>query len=290
MDSEAQIRALDICILNLQAGEKLEQVLELYPQWTAILTAPLEAAQVLRVYTESLPGPQAVQALGRSSFLSSAQSISQKTSRASTRHSRWSWLAGLALVLLLLAGAFGGYAVISLALPGETLYPLKEMAWQARLLVAVDPAQRLELERAYDQARLEDIKTLADLNRQAGIRFAGLLQQNQPESWTVGGLPVKIPPQAQVVGEVQEGAWAEVKGDLQGDGTILVKQIRPREYTFSGTLQEISPEMLIVSGIPVKLTGGSLVHGSPMAGSQVTVVAFRSSDDSLLARLVDTDG
>jgi hypothetical protein len=287
MENEAQIRALDVCILNMQAGEKLEQVLELYPQWSADLTTPLEAVQVLRIYAESLPDPQTVQALDRSSFMESAQRLSKITGSSSLFHTRWAWLVWLALILFLLAGVFGGYAVISLALPGDLLYPLKESAWRARLLVTNNPVQRLELERKYDQALLDEVETLAELNRQAGIRFVGLLQQNQPDAWSVGGLSVKVPPQTQVIGKVQDGLWVEVKGELQVDGAILAKEIRPREYTFNGILQEISPELLIVSGIPVTLSSETLVHGSPMAGSQVKVVAFRASDDSLLARIVD---
>jgi len=168
------------------------------------------------------------------------------------------------------------------------LYPVKEITWRARLVTANDPVKRLELEQTYDEIQLEDIKSLVDLNRQAEIGFVGLLRQIQSDSWTVGGLPVEVPPQAHFVGEVKEGVWVEVKGELQSDGTILVKQIRPREYTFNGVLQEISPETLIVSRIPVTLTSETLVHGSPMAGSQVKVIAFRTADNSLLARLVDT--
>jgi hypothetical protein len=288
METEAQSRALDVCIINMQAGEKLEQVLELYPQWSKSLTAPLEAAQVLRIYTESLPVTQADQDLGRSSFMENAQYLSKNTGLPAVFSTRWTWLAWLALILFLLAGVFGCYVITSLALPGETLYPFKEMARRVRLLMEDNPAQKLELERTFDQAHLDEVKTLAGLNRLAEFSLVGLLKQDQPDAWTVGEYSVRVTPQTRLVGKVQEGIWVEVVGELQPGGAILVKQIRPREYIFEGTLQEISPEMLVISGIPVKLTNETLVHGSPMAGSKVRVAAFRVTDDSLLARLVDT--
>jgi hypothetical protein len=157
-------------------------------------------------------------------------------------------------------------------------------------MITHDAQQRLTLERAYDQTRLADARDLAELGQYAPVNFPGLLTKKQADTWIVGGIPVQASPQTQVVGNIQDGTWVQVKGELRSDGIVVISQIRPREYIFTGTLQAISPKALVVSGITVKLGEETLVHGSPMAGSKVKVIAFRTSDDSWLARLVDTAG
>ncbi len=287
MHNEAQIRALDVCIQKMQLGEKLDQVLDLYPQWKSELVQPLEAVQTLRVYSEALQNLTPAQSQDRNSFLETAQKIFPKPGLGSTLRTWVSRLGWLGLLLLASLGLFWGVASASAALPGDLLYPVKEFYRQARLIAVDHTVERLILERAYDQARLDEVQSLAALNAQANVRFAGLFQQPREGFWTVGGIPLQLPPEVQMVGKVQENIWASVSGELQTDGSVLVTQIRPREYSFRGVLEEISPQTLTISGVPVQLDNDTLVHGSPMAGSQVNVAAFRTSNDGLLARLVD---
>ena len=285
--NETQVRALEVCIQKMQSGEKLEQTLELYPSWADKLTPPLEAVQVLRIYAESLPNwpPESSQA--KADFLNAAQYLSGGKVSQPTRASRLSRLAWLALTLFLIAGVLAGYAAAMIALPGEFFYPLKMFTWQARRQFAAQPDHILALERAFDQARLEDLRSMVSLKRSGSINFAGLLEQGNPEEWRLSEFPVRLPQQAKIVGQVKDGIWVEASAVLGTDGSLTIEQIQPREYTFEGQLQEITADSLVVSGIPVRLNQSTLVHGSPMAGSQVKIIALRNADDSLLARLVD---
>jgi hypothetical protein len=285
--NEAQVRALEVCIQKMQSGEKLEQTLELYPSWTAELTPPLEAVQVLRIYADSLPTWLPANSQAKADFLNAAQNLSRSKGSQTTRSSRLSRLAWLALILLLIAGALAGYAAAMIALPGEIFYPLKMFTWQARQQFALQPDHKLTLERAFDQARLEDLRSMVALGRSGSIKFAGLLAQGNLEDWHLAELPARLPEQAKIVGQVQDGIWVETSAMLGTDGILTIEQIQPREYVFEGQLQEITADSLVVSGIPVRLNQSTLVHGSPMAGSRVKIIAFRSADDSLQARLVE---
>jgi len=288
MQNEALVRALDVCIQKMQGGEKIEQALELYPQWSGDLTPPLEAVQVLRVYSESLSISAVVSQSCREQFFISAQQLNHRSDEDRSQHIRVARLTWLITAVSLLIASIWIYVITSRALPDSTFYPLKNMYWQARLGLNTSPLDRLLTQRNYDQMRLDEINTLASRGTPASIEFAGLLEQDQPENWVVGGIPVTVPPQAQVIGEVLNHTWVQVQGELGRDGTVTANQIRAREYTFNGIIQEISPDELRVSNIPVRLSIDTLVHGSPMAGSQVNVIAIRAADDSLVARLVET--
>jgi len=149
-------------------------------------------------------------------------------------------LAWLIVVLCLSSAAIWFFVLASSALPGNLLYPLKSMFWQARLGVTTSPINRLVAERNYDQMRLDEITTLVRRGLPASIEFAGLLEQDQPENWVVGGIPVIVPPQAQVIGEVLNHTWVQVQGKLGADGTIRANLIRPREYYSSEPCRSIT--------------------------------------------------
>lgn len=288
MQNEAQARALDVCIQHIQNGEKLEQILELYPQWTAELTPPLESVQVLRVYVESFPPDPTAIAQNRNNFLYNAQQIHQKSGTSGSQRTWGQWLAWLGIILAVLLATSWGLSVASRSLPGELSSSIKGWWQQTRLAITTDAGKRLALERAYDQSRLDDARALFENNQTGSISFPGLLVQGQTDAWMIGGIPVRTSPQTQIIGNVQDGIWVEVAGELLPGQVIQASQIRPREYRFTGALEEIAADSLVVSGIPIQVNGETLVHGSPMAGSEVKVIMFRTAGDYWLARLVDS--
>jgi hypothetical protein len=287
MQNETQIRALDVCIENMQAGQRLEDVLEIYPKWAGDLRPALEAVQTLLVYRNALGQSPSTDRPQRTIFLNSALKIKREESRAKAVRSRWTWLGWTTLIFLITAGVLWGFIMASVALPGGIFYPLKGMFWQVRQDLIQDPQKSLEIYQAYDQVRLDEIRSLADQNQQARVNFAGPLVENQSDTWDIAGWNVQILPQTQIIGKVQDNIWVEVSGELLADHNIVASAIRPREYNFSGTLQAVSPDELLISGIPVKIGRDTLVHGSPMAGSQVDVITFRDQDGNWIARLID---
>lgn len=288
MQNEALVRALDVCIQQMQSGEKLEQTLELYPQWTADLTPPLEAAQVLRVYNESFQSSPAIPVPDYERFIRSTKHIHRRPGEPGSRRIWGIWLAWLVIILVVLFAVFWGLSIASSTSPGQIISPIKEWWRQTRLELTTDVQQRVALERVYDLTRLGDARDQIDIGQPGSISFPGLLKQELPEAWIVGGIPVQISPQTQVIGSVQDGIWVELTGRLLPGRVVQVSQIRPREYEFTGNLEEIAADSLVVSSVTVKLDTETLVHGSPMAGSQVNVIVYRTAEDHWLARLVDT--
>lgn len=287
MTSEAQARALEVCLQNLLSGMKVEQVVGLYPQWEELLTPPLEAAQTLQVYRETLKSPTIREDQERAAFLQVAEELQSSTHPPARRSRSASRLFWLAFSFLALAGVLWGYVLTSVALPGNLLYPLKNLAWQAVRALPAEPAEQLARERAYDQAQLGEVQDLIALHRQARVEFSGLYQANSPGQAEISGLRLVFTPQTEIIGQVRSGIWVEASGKLQADGSLQVEQIRPREYFFRGKLEQLSPDQLVIAGVAVQFGQESLVHGSPMAGSQVQVSAFRDANDSLIARLID---
>lgn len=287
MVSEAQSRALEVCLQNLLSGMKVEQVVGLYPQWEELLTPPLESAQTLQVYRETLQSPVLREDQERAAFLQAAGEL-QSTTRPPFRQNRpAARIFWLAFSFLVLAGALWGYVLTSVALPGNLLYPLKTLAWQVVRALPASPTEQLARERAYDQARLDEVQELLALGRQARVEFSGLYQADSTEQAEISGLRLVFTPQTEIIGQVRSGIWVEASGTLQADGLLQAEQIRPREYFFQGQLEQLSPDQLVIAGIAVQFGQESLVHGSPMAGSQVQVSAFRNADGSLVARLID---
>lgn len=287
MTSEAQARALEVCLQNLLSGMKVEQVVGLYPQWEELLTPPLEAAQTLQVYRETLKSPTIREDQERAAFLQVAEELQSSTHPPARRSRSASHFFWLAFSFLALAGVLWGYVLTSVALPGNLLYPLKNLAWQAVRALPAEPAEQLARERAYDQAQLGEVQDLIALHRQARVEFSGLYQANSPGQAEISGLRLVFTPQTEIIGQVRSGIWVEASGKLQADGSLQVEQIRPREYFFRGKLEQLSPDQLVIAGVAVQFGQESLVHGSPMAGSQVQVSAFRDANDSLIARLID---
>jgi hypothetical protein len=79
----------------------------------------------------------------------------------------------LAISLLLVVAMFSGgfitvYAAGS-ALPGDTLYPLKLDAEQARVSLAFSPARQADLYLEFAQNRLEEMNSLADLGQYEAV-------------------------------------------------------------------------------------------------------------------------
>lgn len=289
MHNDAQTRALEVCVQSLQAGEKLEHILELYPQYTAELTQPLEAAQALRVYTGSLQMPRQNLEGSRAGFLETARQFVDQSNLAVSARSRTVRLGRLVLFLALLV-LFAWISISAFrALPGELFYPLKQAAWQVRVQASTDPNQKLELTRRLDQIHLGEVRSLSLLGREAVVSFSGLLQVDPSGTWKASGIPLKLADQTEVIGKVISGIWVEVSGKLQTDGTVSVERIRPHEIVLKGVLQDLTSDTLQISGIPVQFGQDTLVHGSPLIGSQVEVIAFRTLDDHLLARLVDAN-
>lgn len=287
IESDLEQRALDVCIQQMLAGEKLEQALELYPQWVEKLTQPLEAVQVLLVYRTALAPGEAVQVQARTQFLAEAKRI-QARPTARQRMRTWSLrLAPILVVLLLLLG--GAWLVFTAddVLPGATLYPLKLASEQARLLLAQDPAAGLEMQRSFDAQRLQEVATLLELGRRRSVTFAGGLEQALADRWQIGGLSVRLPDDAQIVGQVEQGIYVQVDGETRPGGVLQAVRIQPREYEIRGELVRLKPEQILVGGVPVQVNGDTVWQADLPTGTRVRVVALQTLQGDWVGRYIE---
>jgi hypothetical protein len=127
----------------------------------------------------------------------------------------------LLLVVVLMVGGGISATVSASALPGDTLYPIKLSLEDLNLLFANDPQVRQQLELQYQNTRQQEVQSILQLGRQTSIHFVGVLSAVNPDSWIIGGLPVKLDGGTQISGAATLGSIVNVEGETKLDGTIL---------------------------------------------------------------------
>lgn len=282
---------LEEALRKLRAGVPLDQVLAECGEFAAELAPLLEAAQWMQSSVQAA-APRGAVARSRARFLQAAEA---RSARALPFFARFRWAVNLAVILVVLAGAlfFTGLGSVS-ALPGQALYPVKRAVEQARLaLASSDPARRLLLEESFDARRAAEALRLAELGRGQRVSFAGFLSGGNGQPWTVEGLTLQLDDALQAAAQSLPGAYVEVQGQVQADGTVLVSVLRLRFFELKGTLMQNDGDRWLISGVWVAITGQTQVEQPPAAGQRVEITAIRLSQQDFLAlavRLEDGNG
>ena len=282
---------LDEALRKLRAGVPLDQVLAECGEFAAELAPLLEAAQWMQ--SSAAPAaPRGAMARSRARFLQAAE---VRSAKALPFFARFRWAVNLAVILVVLAAAlfFTGLGSVS-ALPGQALYPVKRAVEQARLaLASSDPAGKLLLEENFDRRRVAEALRLAELGRGQRVSFAGFLSGGNGQPWMVEGLTLQLDDALQAAAQSLPGAYVEVQGQVQADGTVLVSVLRLRFFELKGQLAQHDGDRWLISGVWVAITGQTQVEQPPAAGQRVEITAIRLSQQDFLAlsvRLEDGDG
>jgi hypothetical protein len=231
--------ALDRCLALLRDGESIEGCLGRYPEYADELRPLLELViQVGQVITPA-PSPTA-RAAGERRML---DALAQRGERQAQAHPaglclrRWlrslagmgrrgrkpAWaVAAVVLALVLVVG--GGRAIAGTAnsLPGDALYPLKQFSQKVQVTLTFDPAERERLQVRFREQARRDVQRVLRGGRQVSVEFEGVLEQMEGDLWVVGGVPVTLQPTTIVTGQPYVGDLVTVRGDLPGDGSVLV--------------------------------------------------------------------
>jgi hypothetical protein len=247
----------------------------------------LEAAQALRIYGSTTFVPSEIQEQNKKRLLVSARNYKSRRILTGLRPAWWYGIFTLLFLVLLVIGVTLFLSSAVSALPGDALYPIKLAVERARLMMVNDPGQHLEIERANDQARLEELASLMALGRKEAITFTGSLVKKEPGAWQVGGIPVQVTNDTQIIGQVKEGISVQVNGFLQSDGQIKADEIRPRQFLITGPLYMSTPNLWHVGTIPVEVNGDTILHTLPEEGKTVRMSLFLTQDGKWLARLVE---
>ena len=207
MDSQLENNLIE-CLSLLEDGESIERILERFPEDAASLRPLLETANLLT--TQQFEPSEAARLASRRAFLNQAHELREAAP------ARWRWfsprfalmLASVVFVFLLMGGVV---AAADSALPDQTLYPVKLVVEDTRLLLA--PAgEKAALTERFMQRRRDEIATLLADGRSANVELSGIIEAIGPDAWRVAGLAVQIAPTTRVQGTPLVGARALVQG------------------------------------------------------------------------------
>jgi hypothetical protein len=234
--------ALDASVRMAAAGATVDECVQAFPHYARELRPALAITHALRTELAQPAPARPAQAVAeeRQAFVKSAgaarRAARRQRSGAGWRESWWglfrqpAWARAAVLILVvLLAVGFGRVAVTaaSVALPGDTLYPIKLAAEQARLLVTPGEEQRATLREQFDQARREEAAVVTEQRRQVQVQFPGVIDGMVDGVWRIAGLemPVLVAGDAVVRGQPAVGAHVVILAYSDGSGSLVARQV-----------------------------------------------------------------
>jgi hypothetical protein len=221
------------------------------------------------------------------------------------------------LVLILVIGVllFGGAGLTAAAaqeaLPGDALYSVKTGIEQTRLSLARDAGNRAQLKMAFAERRLQEIEALVAEGRYSNIDAAA--QQFEAEIYSAlaeletifAGDPSRA---AQLAGQIT-AALSRYAQSLSAIAANVPEPVRPglnralqaaqigsqlrqtdSETEFMGVVEQIGPEMWMVSGIQIGIGSATEIKGSIHIGDVVKIHLSAGPSGVRLAREIELAG
>jgi len=129
------------------------------------------------------------------------------------------------------------------------------------------------------------------------VEFKGTVEEVLPIGYRIAGQTVIVTTTTRIDGPIAVGAFVEVKGVLQADGSILVVHIHLEEpeqkdakVEFKGVVEEVLSNGYRVSGRIVVVTDFTKVKGPIAVGNWVEVEGVLQADGSVLAYEIEVKG
>ncbi len=208
MDEQFE-RVLIECLDELQAGTPINSLLARHPEQADTLRPILETAFVLQ---DVRPAPTSTaRVASRRALLNQAAAVRLAANRGRFAF-RFATLL-FAVFLFILIGS-GSIIASAAALPGDTLYGVKQTVEQARLSLASD---RTSIEQEIDATRLSEVRQLINAGRTADVRFRGPIESIGDGRIEVAGLTVAISPATRLIGTPHVGRIALIDGQVLGE-------------------------------------------------------------------------
>jgi hypothetical protein len=273
---------IEVCLLRLDAGEKLEDVLNTYPDQSAELYPLLATGVDICQAACNIPVPAAAQTRSRAQFLTAAAGMypAPRRFQLNRLHLRLatSTFIGIGILVAVLLGT--GFASAS-ALPGDMLYPVKILAEQVQMNIVQDPPARFELQENYDNRRQLEAERLSQMNRRQYVAFGGFLEKIDG-AWYIGSVSLTFPDLlVQPTGLI--GTYVEVSG-YSVNNRVEVSNIEVRQMQWNGTLQKFDDQSWLISGLMLAVNPNTeMSGGQPRIGANVAVTAIRRADNQFLA-------
>jgi len=274
---------LEECLIQLQAGNSVKEILAQYPNYAQELRPLLETAAGMRYNQSNIIPPTEAMIRSRRLFVTQ---LTMQARRQSIFHSIHLRLAvSMTIVILLVVGLLSTGLGSAAALPGDTLYPVKIALEQVQLNLAAGPAQRLQLLENFDQVRAQEVNQLKTTDRMITVTFSGVPSQSK-DGWMVSGVKLKVSDSEATRLANWQASVVQVTGETDGQ-TVNVTNIQPRVLTFSGRIQEITADSWTIDGVDVKLDSSTKITGTGAAGQQVDISAQQQENGQLIALNID---
>ena len=287
--SEPLYDTLETCLLAIETGASLDQVLNEYPESRDELQQLLEAT-ILARQPNIGNIPNDVMNRSRTQALTQAAKLRSNQNKSIGIFGRLPRLAtALLLVLVLIMTSSSLIVASAKSLPGDQLYPVKRAVENVRLGITVDVEAHQEIEANFKERRLSEVQQLINLQRQEGVSFDAQVRQKGDSRWLVGDIIVVLTPETTIIGEIFPGMVVEVEGFTQPEGWVEAVEIYLRNFKITGVVESITPDIWVISGEEIQIDSDSQIDSNIQVGQWV-VVQIRSTDDGIFyARSILTD-
>ena len=217
--------ALENCLQRMQQGESLDSVLTIYPGLAAQLRPLLETAERARSLNQA-DLPSTVLARQRSRGLALAANLRQGKKPHSLQMHSWRLVMTVLSVIAILVMSSNGLLIASAhSLPGDTLYPMKRSVESTQLHLVSNPAERELLERAFDERRVDETRSLIADERVEKVDFTGTVSGKLDNGWLVSGIPVIISARTDMDDGIGIGDQVEVQGLTNAFGGVNARRL-----------------------------------------------------------------
>jgi hypothetical protein len=120
------------------------------------------------------------------------------------------------------------------------------------------------------------------------VEFTDILQSMAGEWWTIGGTPVKIRGDTQIVGDPQIGDLVSMQGErhLTEIWALRIAVIELTEVQFEGIISAVTGSLLVIDGQAVFIDGQTQIIGTPEVGRVAQVAAVLMPDGRLIGKMI----
>ena len=214
------------------------------------------------------------------------------------------FMAVLAIILLLFGGAGATAYASQGALPGDALYPVKTSLELTQVRLARDAARQAELHLSFAERRLVEIASLIaegdfdhietatrefETHVQEAIRALETVSAGDPQR--AGELAIQITSALTRYAEILKGMLVSVPDTIKPsvEKAILISEQEEHEdeIEFTGLIESISDEGYLIAGQLVVITPQTEIKGSLDIGAMVKVHATQAADGTLTAREIE---
>jgi len=124
------------------------------------------------------------------------------------------------------------------------------------------------------------------------VQFAGVLQKQAEETWSVAGTPFQLSPDARILGDPRSDDLVKVTAEQRGavlwalEIETIARATSAAPVEFEGIIEQMAPEEWSISGSTVRIVPDTEIIGAPAPGKGVEVRAEAGADTALEARLI----